>query len=55
MGFFNEKRCNTSMIKQLIISRIIMVWMFIISILLISYILTIYSDDNKLYIINSLM
>jgi hypothetical protein len=26
-----------------------MVWMFIISILLISYILTIYSDDNKFY------
>ena len=37
------------MIKPLIISRIIMVWMFIISILLISYILTIYSDDNKFY------
>ena len=38
-----------SMIKPLIVSRIIMVWMFIISILLISYILTIYSDDTKFY------
>jgi len=37
------------MIKQLIVSRIIIVWMFIISILLISYIFTIYSDDTKFY------
>ena len=37
------------MIKPLIVSRIIMVWMFIISILLISYIITIYSDDTKFY------
>jgi hypothetical protein len=37
------------MIKPLIVSRIIIVWMFIISILLISYVLTIYSDDTKFY------
>lgn len=37
------------MIKPLIVSRIIIVWMFIISILLISYIITIYSDDTKFY------
>ena len=47
MGVLNEKRCNTNIIKPLIVSRIIMVWMFIISILLISYILTIYTDDTK--------
>ena len=49
MGVLNEKRCNTNMIKPLIVSRIIIVWMFIISILLISYILTIYTDDTKFY------
>jgi hypothetical protein len=37
------------MIKPLIVSRIIIVWMFIISILLISYVLTIYSEDTKFY------